>query len=287
MAIEQHFTIGSVSLHTRTVGTGPGVIVLHGGPGAHHDYLLPQFDALARDRTLHYYDQRGGGRSPVGREVPVGWREQVADLDGLIDHWRLAPATILGYSWGALLAMLHAIEHPERVARLGLVSPAAATAHGRQEFEDRFAERMRDPRIQQRREALQQSGMRERDPETYRKRLFELSVAGYFADPGKAKDLTPFRVTGRTQDAVWKSLGDYDLGDRLRRLSVPALIMHGRHDPIPLACAEHTAKLLEAPLEVFEYSGHVPYVEEFEKFVGVLDEFLPKSGPQPSAVSSS
>jgi proline iminopeptidase len=273
--VEKHVAVNGVSLYTRTIGDGPDVVVLHGGPGAHHDYLLPQFDALARGRTLHYYDQRGGGQSPVDREVPLGWREQVADLDALTTHWGTAPPTILGYSWGSLLAMLYAIEHPDRVARLALVSPAAATAKGRQEFEKRFAERMRDPRIVRAREELQRSGLNERDPDAYRRRLFELSVAGYFHDPEQARNLTPFRVTGRTQDAVWKSLGDYDLSDRLAGLSIPTLVIHGRHDPIPLSSAEQTAKALKARLEVFQHSGHVPYVEEFEKFVDVLEEFLP------------
>jgi proline-specific peptidase len=272
--VEENVLVNGVALVTRTIGTGPGVIVLHGGPGAHHDYLLPQFDALAQGRTLHYYDQRGGGRSPVAREVAVGWREQVADLDALIDHWNAAPATILGYSWGALLGLLHAIEHPDRIARLALVSPASTTAEGRREFERRFAERMRDPRIQGAREALQQSGLRERDPEAYRQRLFELSVAGYFRDPENARHLTPFRVTGRTQDAVWQSLGDFDLTDSLSRISVPALVAHGWYDPIPVESAERTAGLLKARFEVFEQSGHVPYVEEFERFVQVVDAFL-------------
>ena len=276
---EEQVLVNNVSLFTRLRGTGPAVVVLHGGPGADHGYLLPQFDALAQGRKLHYYDQRGGGRSPVERDVPVGWREQVADLDVLIRYWDLAPATILGYSWGALLALLYATEHPQRVGRLALVSPAAVTAAGRREFEDRFAERVRDPRIVAARTELQASGLRESDPEAYRKRLFELSVAGYFRDPAEAKNLTPFRVTGRTQDAVWKSLGDFDLTEPLRRLSVPALVMHGRHDPIPMATAEHVASLLKARLVVMEGSGHVPYVEEFTKFVGVLDEFLPARAP--------
>jgi proline iminopeptidase len=274
---EQQLSINGVSLYTRTVGSGPRVIVLHGGPGAHHDYLLPQFDALATGRTLRYYDQRGGGRSPVDRDVPTGWREQVADLDALIDHWGDAPATILGYSWGALLALLYTIQHGEKVGRLALASPAATTSAGRDQFEQRFAERMRAPAIQRARAELQDSGLRESNPDAYRKRLFELSVAGYFADPERAKNLTPFRVTGRTQDAVWKSLGEYDLSDDLRRLSVPAMVLHGRHDPIPLSTAEHTATLLKAPLNVFENSGHVPYVEEFERFVTVVDGFLPKA----------
>src|SRR5438067_1854224 len=72
--------LNGVRLYTRRVGHGPPVVVLHGGPGAHHDYLLPQYDHLTEGgRALLYYDQRGGGRSPVPRDVPVGWREHVAD----------------------------------------------------------------------------------------------------------------------------------------------------------------------------------------------------------------
>jgi proline iminopeptidase len=274
-ATSQLVQVNNVSLFTRTIGTGPDVVVLHGGPGAHHDYLLPQYDLLARGRRLRYYDQRGGGRSPVEPDVPVGWREQVADLGGLLEHWGLERATLLGYSWGGLLALLFAAEYPERVERLALVAPAAATRQDRDEFERRFAERARDPRIAAAREALQSSDLRERDPEAYRRKLFELSVAAYFRDPAAARHLTGFRVTGRTHDAVWQSLGDYDVTARLARLAVPALVVIGRHDPLPLASAERVAGALAAPLVVLEQSGHAPHVEETERFVTVLDGFLP------------
>src|SRR6185369_12009890 len=66
--------VNGISLYTRQLGSGPLVVVLHGGPGAHHDYLLPQYDLLAKGRELFYYDQRGGGQSPVPRETPVGGR---------------------------------------------------------------------------------------------------------------------------------------------------------------------------------------------------------------------
>ncbi len=257
------------------MGSGPDVVVLHGGPGAHHDYVLPHFDALANARRLRYYDQRGGGQSPVDRDVPVDWRAHVEDLSQLIDLWEIEPATLLGYSWGGLLAMLFAVSHPDRVERLALVSPAAVTASDRAASEERFAERMRDPGIREQRRQLQESGLRERDANAYRQRAFELSVAGYFRDVTQVRHLTPFRVTGRTQQAVWESLGDYDLSDEVAKLSVSAIVLHGRHDPIPLSSAEHTAQLLGAKLEIFEESGHVPYVEEFDRVVRVLDEFLP------------
>ncbi|MGH8630577.1 MAG: alpha/beta fold hydrolase, partial [Burkholderiales bacterium] len=101
--------VNGVRLYTRWVGDGPPIVVLHGGPGAHHDYLLPQYDRLARRRALLYYDQRGGGKSPVPREAPVGWREHVADLDALRAHGNLERLTLLGYSWGGLLAVLYAL----------------------------------------------------------------------------------------------------------------------------------------------------------------------------------
>lgn len=264
-----------MSLFERRISQGPPTVILHGGPGAHHDYLLPGFDALARGRELIYYDQRGGGRSAVPRETPVGWREQVADLEGLRAAWGLERLTLAGYSWGGLLALLYAVEFPERVASLALVSPAPAWREARLEFERRFAERNLAPALQRERAVLRESGLRERDPLAYAQRLFELSVAPYFSDPSRAHELTPFRVTGRTQQEVWSSLGDFDLRPAIARLSIPTLVMHGEDDPIPLATARSVAGLLRAEFHPLPRCGHVPYVEAPEEFVKVLDGFLP------------
>lgn len=273
--------VDGIELFTRRVGHGPLVVVLHGGPGAHHDYLLPQFDRLARHRELFYYDQRGGGRSPVGRDTPVGWREHVADLDAVREALSLDRLTLCGYSWGGLLAVLYLLEHPQRVARLALVSPASMTAAGRAEFERRFAERMQAPEIARARDELRASGLRERDPRAYQRRAFALSVAGYFHRFADAATLTPFRVTARTQHAVWESLGAYDLRPDLRALEArgslpPARILHGTFDPIPIEGSRELARLLRAELVELPV-GHCPHVEATEAFVDALDPFLPRA----------
>jgi proline iminopeptidase len=268
--------VRGVRLFERRVGRGPEVVVLHGGPGAHHDYLRPGFDRLATGRTLIYYDQRGGGRSPVPREVPVGWREQVADLEALREIWGLARLTLAGYSWGGLLALLYALEHPDRIERLALVSCAPVWRGARAEFERRLAARNAAPAIQEARRAAQAAGPRGLGDDGYRRRMFALSVAGYFHDWRRADALTPFRITGRTADQVWESLGDFDLRPRLATLSVTATVLHGEDDPIPIEAAETLARLLGAPLHRIPECGHVPYVEAPEVFTGILDAFLPR-----------
>jgi proline iminopeptidase len=224
-----------------------------------------------------YYDQRGGGRSPVDRPVPVGWREHVADLEALRLEWRLDRLTLLGYSWGGLLALLYATEFPARIANLALVSPAPAWRTARDEFERRFAERNTAPALEAERRMLRESGLRDQDPEAYRQRLFELSVTAYFYDPSRVRHLTPFRVTGRTQSEVWDSLGDFDLRSSLRELDIPAVVLHGDHDVIPVAASRELADLFRAPFHLLPNCGHVPYVEAFDQFVAILNEFLPRA----------
>jgi proline iminopeptidase len=265
----------------------PPILLLHGGPGASHDYLLPQMLALAEEHRLVTYDQRGGGRSRRDDDrVALGWEDEVADVARVATELGVVPLTIVGYSWGGLLAMLHAIEAGAgRVtpapARLALIDPAPVTRALREEFEREFARRQASPRIAELREELQRSGLRERDPEAYRQRIFELSVAGYFADPRRARDLTPFRVASRAQQSIWRSLGTYDILPSLKELDVPAFVVHGRQDPIPLASSEAAAGALQTWCIVLEDCGHVPYVEQPAKLFAPLRAFLRESIPSP------
>jgi proline iminopeptidase len=249
------------------------VLVLHGGPGADQRFLLPQMLHLAERFDTVFYDQRGGGRSPASGDID--WRMHVEDLGAVVRELGLGPEpTIVGFSWGAVLTLLAAGHDVVRPRRMVLIDPAPITRAYRTEFEAEFARRQNDPLVTARRAALQASDLRLRDPDAYREQAFALSVAGYFADPARARDLTPFRVMGRVQQSVWASLGDYDIRALLPAVHGPALVIHGRQDPVPLASSEDVAAGLHAKLVIIDDCGHCPYVEQPAATFAAIDEFL-------------
>ena len=257
----------------------PKLLLLHGGPGADHCYMLPQMLHLGEKYDVLLYDQRGGGRSKSDARVPVTWQTHVEDLAAVVTEFGLEPLSVVGYSWGAMLALLYTIEqskNPHLVppARLALISPAPLTSEYRRQFEAEFVRRQQQPQIEKMRVELAQSGLRERDPAAYRQRAFELGVAGYFADPRNARDLTPFRVVGRVQQSVWESLGKFDLTGDLEGIRIPSIIIHGRDDPIPLASSVEASRALGTKLVVLDDCGHVPYVEQPQRLFAALDSFL-------------
>ncbi len=270
----------AVPLYWREDGPtdAPGIVLLHGGPGAHHDYLYPQMLALATSHRLFAYDQRGGGRSRTDDPTPITWETQVQDLAAVLQEHTASPPVLVGYSWGALLAMLYVIHQRAwslpPVRSLVLISPAPVTKAWRDQFEAELAARLRGPVVQAMRAELAQSGLRESDPAQFKQRSFELSVAGYFADPRRAESLTPFRVTGKVQQSIWNSLGTFDLRDELRAVDLPVLVVHGRQDPIPLQSSEAVAEALRGQLVVLDDCGHVPYVEQPAALFDAMQRFL-------------
>ncbi|MGV3708908.1 MAG: alpha/beta fold hydrolase [Gemmatimonas sp.] len=277
-------TTTSMPLYWREDGPAdaPPLVLLHGGPGAHHDYLYPQCLALANTHRVFTYDQRGGGRSKTDDRAPITWETQVQDLAAIVTEFGLSPLTIVGYSWGGLLAMLYAIQTTRDPAlavpaKLVLISPAPITRAWRGDFERTLADRQKSPAVEALRQELTDSGLRDSDMDAYRQRAFEISVAGYFAEPRRASSLTPFRVTGRVQQSIWESLGDFDFRDSLRNVGVDTLVVHGRQDPIPLVSAEAAASVLSGQIVVLDNCGHVPYVEQPQTLFGSIESFLTKT----------
>ena len=81
------------------------------------------------------------------------------------------------------------------------------------------------------------------------------------------------------QQSVWESLGDFNLIREMKGIKIPAIIIVGRDDPIPLASSSAGASALGTNLVVLDECGHVPYVEQPKSLFAALDPFLNESNP--------
>ena len=118
---------GGCRLFVQEYGRGRDtVIVLHGGWGADHSYLLDGFRGLEDRYHLVFYDQRGSLRSPCPDSL-ISVAAHVADIERLRQQLKLEKVTIVGHSMGTRLAMMYLARHPDRVRGLVLAAPASLT----------------------------------------------------------------------------------------------------------------------------------------------------------------
>ncbi|MGH7727143.1 MAG: alpha/beta fold hydrolase [Candidatus Eiseniibacteriota bacterium] len=277
---EGRIPIGEAGLFYRDVGTGPPILVLHGGPDFDFNYLLPDLDRLADSFRLLYYDQRGRGRSAEGvRPSDVSLRSEVDDVEAVRAYFGLDSVALLGHSFGALLAAEYAIRHPARVSHLILASPAPLSRSDYLFLREEFGRRRPGADAARMKELAASDAYAKGDPETtaeYNRihftmglrraadldRLMKSLTAG-FTSEGILKARA---IEDRLREETWL-LDDYDLLPALRRLAIPALVIHGDHDLIPLACAAHAAEAIPgARLVVLEDCGHFGYLEMPDAF---------------------
>lgn len=247
--------------------SAPPLVMLHGGPGASHDYLRPQLDRLTEaGRRLVYYDQRGSGRSalsPGGTWAGIG--EHVDDLVRVHEATGAATIDLCGYSFGAVLALHYAIRFPTRVGKLLLLSSAPPRAAWGDEMKARLKAASERESVAALKASLDMSD---------RKNRFAVLVAKYFYDPRQAPQLTPFLVRDKAEAALLQSLVGYDLLPALQSLTLDALFIHGADDPIPIAAAREAAAALQAPLVELAACGHVPYIEQPDGLFAAALPFL-------------
>ena len=287
---ETRIPVGKASLYARTIGKGPQIIVLHGGPDFDTGYLLPELDRLAESYRLVYYDQRGRGRSVEGvRPEDVTLVSDLDDIERVSAHFKMEAHTLMGHSWGAVLAMEYALRHPGRISRLILMNPAPASAADVAMVRKVYLERL-GPEMDRQTAIKAGEAYKAGDPEAvaerYRihfkpslvrpedyERMMARMKAG-FVRQGKDGILEARAVEDRLMHDTWDVAG-YDLLPRLRALRVPTLVIVGDHD-FMVAAGEHIAAAIPgAELVKIKDCGHFAFLERpdevraaFAKFFG-------------------
>lgn len=117
-----------VMIYYTTVGRGQPLMIVHGGPGDSHDYFLPYLLPLARTNKLIFIDERGSGRSEKLEDVKQYTVENMAaDVEAVRVALGLGKISLLGHSYGGVLAQAYALKYPEHLSHLVLASTFAST----------------------------------------------------------------------------------------------------------------------------------------------------------------
>jgi len=284
-------TPDKVRIFYKIVGTGPETLVaVHGGPGNTLESILADMEPLAKGRRVIYYDQRGQGRSELIKDGNnLGYEQHVADLEAVRQHFKLEKMSLFGNSWGGLLISLYAVAHPDRVERMVLDVPAAPIRGFNDDMEDEISRRMKKiytPEKIERTNKLRgpDAWLAAKDLLAVCREVYTsiLTVYTYsqtldigFKGDVCAGPMETLRQQRTVNAHAWRSLGDYNLMDKLGVVKAPVLVIHGAADVIPLRSSEFWASgYPNAGLLVIEKAGHIAHVETPEIFFAAVETFL-------------
>src|SRR5215472_1341163 len=241
---------GGVILYVKSVGRGPPLVVAHGGPGASHDYLLPNLYRLASSYRLVFIDERGSGRSPRLEDTKQYTVEKMADdVEAVRAALQLGKIALLGHSFGGVVVQAYAFKYQANLSHLILGSTFASTRELNVVLARMKQALPADKRA--RLEALEKAGLfgkgetweHGRYPEEYAKLAWG---NGYFPalygarpdanyDPVQSNttyswELYRTRWGSHGEFVVDGNLRDVEYLDRLQEIKVPTLFLVGEHD---------------------------------------------------------
>ncbi len=272
---------------TGDLSTGVPLVLLHGGPGAAHDYLDSLTRLASEDRAVVHYDQVGCGLSTHLPEAPKEfWTVQLFldELSSLLAHLGIADNyDVLGQSWGGMLGAEHAITRPKGLRKLILSNSPASIALWVSE-----ANRLRadlDPVTQER--LTRYEALAEYDNPEYLEAVqvfYDRHVCRVIPNPEEVQrsfrqmgeDPTVYMtMNGPTEFHCIGSLVDWSVVDRVHQIEVPTLLLSGRYDEATPATVQPFADAIpDVRWHIFENSSHMPFVEEPEAFDEVVLNFL-------------
>lgn len=263
------------------------LVIAHGGPGCSHDYL-DSLVALARSgRAVIHYDQLGGGRSTLlpdrGEDfwtvdLFLDELDNLLELLGVKDRYHL-----LGQSWGGMLGAEHAIRRPE-----GLVGLVLSNSPASMELWSSEAKLLRGqlpPEIEAALDRHEAAGTLD-DPDylSATQVYYDEHVCRVVPNPPEvlrtfefmAKDSTVYNtMNGPNEFFCVGSLRHWSAVERVANITAPTLLLSGRHDEAtPATIQPYFDRIPNVRWEIFEESSHMPFIEETDRYVEVVDEFL-------------
>ncbi len=268
-------------LHYSVEGRGQPVLLLSGGPGISSDQLSALSKRLSSTYRCILFDQRGTGMShcdPLD-STTINVHQAMEDITLLLSRLGIGKVTIIGHSWGAMLATSYAINRPRDVAKLVLIGPGPLDLSGYELVEDNVFSRASKAEKIFMREAGDSMAHHNASPELVR--AFNRTFTRFlFFDALKVDSLMETiraSINDRMQELMMEDLArtKYDIKEGISALGVPLLVVCGRQDPVGLFPTLGIRELdKQARICWIEKSGHFPWAEQPEPFYSALFDFL-------------
>jgi proline iminopeptidase len=292
---EQGFVdANGVLIYYEAFGTGEPLVILHGGPGASHDYFLPYLLPLARTNRLIFIDERGSGRSQkIEKTTDYTTEKMVEDVEAVRKELKLGKISLLGHSCGGVLAQAYALKYQENLSHLILCSTFHSTKKMNEVLKN-IKEKMA-PELRMRIEKMEKEGLYGHG-KGYEKNRYtsEYMIAawgeGYFpylyqnhpdpnydpaANGNMAWDVYREMWGSNGEFVIDGNLASVEYGDMLLTIKVPTLITAGDNDECnPSLSREMNEKIAGSKLVIFPKSGHMTFVDQPTLFISTINEFL-------------
>ena len=286
-----------IMIYYQMFGTGKPLMIVHGGPGASHDYFLPYLLPLARNNRLIFIDERGSGRSQKLEDAGQYTVENmVEDVEAVRKELGLGKINLLGHSYGGVLAQAYALKYQENLSGLILCSTFHSTSMMNEVFK-KIREKM-TPELRKRIEKEEKEGLYGHG-RAYEKNRYTTDYMtdawgeGYFPylyqnhpDPNY-DPISNGIMSWDLYREMWGSDGEYiitgnlksvEYGDKLSSIRVPTLITAGDNDECdPSLSREMQSKIAGSKIVIFPKSGHMTFVDQTSQFISAVDSFLNSS----------
>jgi proline iminopeptidase len=271
-----------LTLHYKDYGQGEPVLILMGGPGFSGEGMEPVAQMIAKRARAIVPDQRGSGGSIPKDANRITLDETLADFEALRQSLGLEKWTVWGCSWGGMLALDYASKFPTSIKGLILAGSGGPSYAFIKAFSDNMRARKSADDLSAQR-YWSQPEVVAKDPMRAVIEVIRAMLPSQFYDRSKAHQVIAILKAGREHynpevDGLLSPA--YDEGapariEALKKLDIPALIIHGRQDPMPESVALENQKLLRGSRLVWlERCGHWPWIEQPEAFEKAMFEFL-------------